>query len=55
MPKAFENCIENGGRIRTVSGPDKEHGLKKGEYVHYCYIGGKSYRGEVKKSEKKKK
>jgi len=49
IPKAFENCVKKGGKVRTVSGPSKEHGLKKGEYVKYCTIGGKSYRGEVKK------
>lgn len=49
MPKAFESCARRGGRITTVSGPNKDHGLKAGEYVHYCFIDRKSYRGEVKK------
>lgn len=48
MPKGFENCLKQGGRVRTVSGPDKEHGLKKGQHVRYCFKDGKSYRGEVK-------
>jgi hypothetical protein len=49
MPKAFEQCVENGGKVRTVSGPNKEHGLGSGEYVKYCTIGGKSHRGHVHK------
>jgi len=51
MPMAFTMCTQNGGRVRRVSGPAKEHGLKAGEYVNYCYLRGKSYRGEVKQSE----
>lgn len=50
MPKAFEDCVKNGGKVWTVSGPSKKHGLKKDEYVRYCTINGKTYRGEVKKS-----
>lgn len=46
----FENCVEMGGKVRRVSGPDKEHGLKEGEYVNYCFLDNKSYRGEVKKT-----
>jgi hypothetical protein len=51
MPEAFEKCRRNGGRIRTVSGPNKNHGLGAGEYVHYCYLNGESFRGEVRKKE----
>jgi hypothetical protein len=53
MPEAFEKCVRNGGRVRTVSGPSKAHGLGPGEYCHYCFINGESFRGEVKKKEKK--
>ena len=53
MPKPFEDCVKNKGKVRRVSGPDKEHGLAKGEYVNYCVLNGKSYRGEVRKMEKK--
>jgi len=53
MPKAFNNCVKQGGRVRTISGPNKEHNLKKGEYVKYCYRNGKSYRGHVQKKNKK--
>lgn len=53
MPVGFEACIKSGGRVRRVSGPDKEHGLGKGEYVNYCYDkSGNSFRGEVKTKKK---
>jgi len=51
MPREFEVCVRNGGRVRRVSGPDKDHGLAPNEYVDYCFIEGESYRGEVKKKE----
>lgn len=54
MPEGFEKCVRSGGRVRTVSGPNKEHGLKAGEYCRYCYKDGKSYRGEVKRKHKPK-
>ena len=41
MPKAFEDCIKRGGRVRTKK-------LGSGKYMHICFIGGKSYAGEVK-------
>lgn len=52
--KEFKACVKGGGRVRTVSGGKggakklASHGLKKNEYVKYCYSDGKSYRGEVK-------
>jgi len=52
MPEAFEKCRRNGGKIRTVSGPNKEHGLKENQYVHYCVIQGESFRGEIKTKKK---
>lgn len=48
MPEKFNKCVRNGGRVRTVSGPNKGHGLKKGEYRRYCILKGKSYAGETK-------
>lgn len=54
MPKSFDECQSKGGRIRTVSGPNKTHGLGKGEYVHFCFLNGKSYRGDVKTKGKEK-
>ena len=52
MPADFEKCVRNKGRVRTVSGPSKHHGLGPGEYIHYCYLEGESFRGEVKKKGK---
>jgi len=48
MPKAFENCVKNGGRVRTKS-------LSDGRYMHICFLNGKSYAGEVKTSQSSKK
>lgn len=46
MPKAFDDCVKNGGRVRTI-----KHG--KDKYQHICFINGKSYAGEVKTKKKK--
>lgn len=55
MPKGFEDCVKNGGRVRTVSGPSKEHGLKEGEYQKFCYLGDDSFAGEIHKVKKDRK
>lgn len=52
MPKGFEDCRANSGRIRTVSGPNKQMGLNKNQYAHICVLNGKVHRGEVKTKEK---
>ena len=40
MPEPFDKCRAQGGKIRTTKPtPDT--------YLPICYIGGKSYRGEV--------
>jgi hypothetical protein len=41
MPKNFDNCVKNGGRVRTKK-------LPNGKYMRICFLGGKSYAGEVK-------
>jgi len=41
MPKDFDMCRSNGGKVRTMT-------LKGGKYMHICILNGKSYRGEVK-------
>ena len=51
MPRDYEICVRNKGRVRRVSGPAKDHGLGPDEYVNYCYIEGESFRGEVHKKE----
>lgn len=48
MPKEFDNCVNKGGRVRT-----KE--LGNNQYMHICFMGGKSYAGEVKTKKKIKK
>ena len=52
MPAEFDRCVRNGGKVRTASGPSKEHGLEKGEYVRYCIDSSGSHRGHVKKKQK---
>ena len=44
MPEAFDRCVKDGGRVRTKS-------LPGGKYIHICFKGGKSFAGEVRKSE----
>ncbi len=44
MPQIFDNCVKQGGQVRTIS-------LGGGKYMHVCYEkSGKSYPGEVKTS-----
>jgi phage I-like protein len=40
MPADFLKCIEDGGKVRTVSVGDNQ-------YMRVCYLNGKSYNGEV--------
>lgn len=55
MPAGYDRCVKMGGRVRTISGPNKQRGLKTGEYIHVCYLGGKEYRGYKKKKKSSKK
>ncbi len=41
MPKGFDECRKQGGKISTVK-------LKGGKYMHVCHLKGKSYKGYVK-------
>lgn len=45
MPKGFDRCVAKGGRIRTKKVNDKQ-------YMRICYVGGKSFAGEVKNYKK---
>lgn len=45
MPKAFDDCAKNGGKIRTKR-------INSDEYMHICVLDGKTYAGEVKKYKK---
>ena len=49
-PLSFEKCVLGKGRVFTVKGPNKQHGLKADEYCRYCVKGGKSFKGAVSKS-----
>ena len=49
MPKAFDNCVENGGRVRTVRGPNAKYKLRKGQFRRICILNGKVSMGYVKK------
>lgn len=48
MPASFDNCMKNGGKVRTV-----EINKKKGTYMHVCYLNNKAYPGEVKTKKSK--
>lgn len=39
-PQAFEDCIKNGGRVRTKK-------IGKDKHMHICWLNGKSSAGEV--------
>jgi hypothetical protein len=45
MPRDFEKCVKEGGRVRTKK-------LSGGKYLHICFKDGKSYRGEIKTKKK---
>jgi len=47
MPKAFEKCVREGGRVRTIK-------TSKDKYRHICFRDGKSYAGHSKTKKKKK-
>lgn len=49
MPKEFEDCISKGGKVRTISGPNKLYNIGKGEYIKICVHGNKVYRGHTHK------
>ncbi len=53
MPEGFLKCQEAGGKIRTISGPNKLMGLGKNDYMHICILKGKVHRGEIKTKEGK--
>jgi hypothetical protein len=46
MPKEFEQCISNGGTVRTQK-------VGKDKYMRICFKDGKSYAGEVKEKKAK--
>ena len=48
MPAAFDKCVKDGGKVRTVI-----INKKKGTYMHVCYLNDKSYPGEVRTKKSK--
>jgi len=50
MPAGFDNCVSNGGKVRTITGPRSAPKLASGEYIHVCSLGGKTYFGHKKKN-----
>ena len=49
MPKEFDDCVKNGGKVRTKN-------LKGNKYIRICYDkNGKSHAGEVMQRKKKSK
>ena len=49
MPKEFEDCVKNGGKVRKKN-------LKGNKYINICYDkNGNSHAGEVKMKKKKSK
>ncbi|WP_428940640.1 hypothetical protein [Fontivita pretiosa] len=41
MPADFDMCVKKGGQVKTIK-------LNDTQYMHVCYLDGKSYNGEVK-------
>ena len=52
MPEAFDKCVQGGGRVRTISGPNKQMGLRAGQYRRICFPrgGGHPVLGEVREN-----
>lgn len=49
MPAKFEKCVNEGGTVRTFSGPSEDPKLQEGEYIHICVaLDGRRYYGEIK-------
>jgi len=48
MPADFLACVAQRGRVRTKK-------LPKGRFIRICFLGGKSYPGEVRKAKKEDK
>jgi len=48
MPAGFEWCVAHQGRVRTKK-------LSKGRYMHICFLNNKSYAGEIKHANKRRK
>ena len=54
MPEAFEKCRENGGRVRTISGPSDQFNIPTGQYRRICILNGKIHRRHLATPKKEK-
>ena len=54
MPRDFEICRRNGGKVRRIARPNAQWGLKEGEYMNVCTRAGEWFRGEVRKAKGEK-
>lgn len=48
MPKGFDKCVANNGKVRTIK-------LSDNKYRHVCTLGDKKYYGHIKTKKKKRK
>lgn len=53
MPAGFDRCVENGGRVRTIAGPNEQYNVPKGHYRRVCILRGDFYLGHVEKKKEK--
>lgn len=54
MPKDFDACVSGGGRVRTISGPNKKFGLSSGEFMKVCFDSSGMHRGHKQENKKSK-
>ena len=47
MQKEFDECVENGGKVRTIK--------RDGKIRSICSLDGKHYTGKIEKEKKEKK
>jgi len=47
MPAKFKECIAKGGKVRTVK-------IGTTKFMPICFVGGKSFPGEVRTRKKKR-
>ena len=47
MPEAFDKCVREKGRVRTIT-------LKGGRFMRICFKDGKSHPSEVQTKQEKK-
>lgn len=46
MAMSFDKCVEDGGRVRTLSLPDNK-------FQRLCFLGGKTFSDGIKTKKKK--